>query len=642
MLVTPFKIYLNTDSTAVIVTDNADVLLKTVPRNQISIQNSGSLDRIRVFLNDSDSYLFSDILNAAGATYGANRDLAAKELSNLSGFNLGGGGGGSVNSVTASAPLTSSGGANPNITLQNPGDGNWALNFSGGAATFIPIQGETVGSYKAFATTAIPVNYLFCNGAIVNIATYPDLFAVIGNDYGGDGITTFGIPDYRGRFIKGDSGADIATSNGSNNLSIGQLPIINASGTIQVSTSDANSPAANGSYFANGIETGNGANVLSFLPNGSQGTTVNVAGVSLNAFGSNQPHEHPNLVARIAICFESVGISGASPTPSFNAVLGVSNNSNIRALFNGIPYVALNEIPNFLTETSTIANFVTGQTFYYIGETAITYDYNTLPYPLPIPVQNFNFVNLSVHNVLFTSDSGNYSYTLKPLQALKDITIIDGGVWQVLATEYIDNIYTLQQVTTKGNTTTDAIIVRNNPDTYRVRYSTIGQQIQKDDLGNRINYDHLGINLNRTAGNKNWALQIPDITANPNNSSFVVVFRPNISGTVAYLSDINVITEQTHTTGATITIADNTTILYVNPATFLAALAITLPANPINGQEVKVSFGGAITIGTVVTALTIVGNGLQTVLAGASITNAIAGDGYIFKYQSSLNLWRLF
>lgn len=100
--------------------------------------------------------------------------------------------------------------------------------------------------------------------------------------------------------------------------------------------------------------------------------------------------------------------------------------------------------------------------------------------------------------------------------------------------------------------------------------------------------------------------------------------------------------EQTHTTGDTVTITDTTTILYVDPTSTLASLTITLPANPVNGQEVKVSFGGSLLSGVVVTLLTIVGNTGHSLLSNASITTANAGDGYIFKFQSSTNTWRVF
>ena len=90
------------------------------------------------------------------------------------------------------------------------------------------------------------------------------------------------------------------------------------------------------------------------------------------------------------------------------------------------------DIPIFLDETSTIADFQTGRTHYYVGEAATTYDYDAIPYPLPVPITNFNFVNLSPFDVLFTSDGGNYGYNLAPDQALQDITITDGGgFWEI-------------------------------------------------------------------------------------------------------------------------------------------------------------------------------------------------------------------
>jgi microcystin-dependent protein len=45
----------------------------------------------------------------------------------------------------------------------------------------------------------LPAKTLLCDGATYPVATYPALFNVIGNQYGGDGITTFSVPDIRGR-----------------------------------------------------------------------------------------------------------------------------------------------------------------------------------------------------------------------------------------------------------------------------------------------------------------------------------------------------------------------------------------------------------------------------------------------------------
>jgi hypothetical protein len=96
-----------------------------------------------------------------------------------------------------------------------------------------------------------------------------------------------------------------------------------------------------------------------------------------------------------------------------------------------------------------------------------------------------------------------------------------------------------------------------------------------------------------------------------------------------------------HTAGAAVTISDFVQNFYVDPAATLAILVITMP-NPIDLQEVKISFGGTITLGAVVVALSIVGAGGDTILDGGAITTANAGDGYIFKYDAIIGAWRLF
>lgn len=226
------------------------------------------------------------------------------------------------------------------------------------------------------------------------------------------------------------------------------------------------------------------------------------------------------------------------PASGATGVMYVDKQDSQIYLWNGSAYEAINSGALFLDENSTIADFQTGNTYFYIGDATITYDYDLLPYPLPIPVQNFNFVNLSVFDVVFASDSLNTVYTLKPQQALRDIKVVDIGNWQLDVTEYIDNIPNLQAVTQKGAQTFDALIVKNNPDTYRTRYSTIGQQVQYDVGGVRVDYDYIGLLVKTLVDNKNFLIQYPNISGNAINSIFTVQFRPDVSGTVAYLGDI--------------------------------------------------------------------------------------------------------
>lgn len=66
-----------------------------------------------------------------------------------------------------------------------------------------------VGAIVPWPSETIPAGWLECNGAAVSRTAYPDLYTKIGIVYGpGDGLTTFNLPDLRGRFLRGwDHGA---------------------------------------------------------------------------------------------------------------------------------------------------------------------------------------------------------------------------------------------------------------------------------------------------------------------------------------------------------------------------------------------------------------------------------------------------
>ena len=56
-----------------------------------------------------------------------------------------------------------------------------------------------IGEIRLFGGTFAPVGWLACNGQLLPIGVYDALFNLIGTTYGGDGQTTFAVPDLRGR-----------------------------------------------------------------------------------------------------------------------------------------------------------------------------------------------------------------------------------------------------------------------------------------------------------------------------------------------------------------------------------------------------------------------------------------------------------
>lgn len=62
------------------------------------------------------------------------------------------------------------------------------------------------GEIVQFAGGRTPMGYFDCDGRALSISEYPALFATIGTTFGGDGVTTFNIPDLRGRSAVGTGG----------------------------------------------------------------------------------------------------------------------------------------------------------------------------------------------------------------------------------------------------------------------------------------------------------------------------------------------------------------------------------------------------------------------------------------------------
>jgi microcystin-dependent protein len=61
----------------------------------------------------------------------------------------------------------------------------------------------TLAEIRMFAGNFNPRGWQFCNGQLLSIAQWTAVFALVGTTYGGNGQTTFGIPDFRGRIAVG-------------------------------------------------------------------------------------------------------------------------------------------------------------------------------------------------------------------------------------------------------------------------------------------------------------------------------------------------------------------------------------------------------------------------------------------------------
>jgi microcystin-dependent protein len=90
----------------------------------------------------------------------------------------------------------------------------------------------TIGEIRMFAGNFAPRTWAFCQGQLTSIAQNTALFSILGTTYGGDGRTTFGLPESRGRVMVG-----VGQGPGLQNVQLGEL-----SGSNSVTLATANMP----------------------------------------------------------------------------------------------------------------------------------------------------------------------------------------------------------------------------------------------------------------------------------------------------------------------------------------------------------------------------------------------------------------
>jgi microcystin-dependent protein len=139
-----------------------------------------------------------------------------------------------------------------------------------------------VGEIRIFAGNFAPAGWKFCEGQLLPISENETLFQLIGTTYGGDGQSTFSLPDLRGRLpIHQGNGFILAETGGAENitLTVNQIPAHTHS--FGVNPAQGSTPNA---------ET----NVLAGSPNLdlfiADVANVPLAPTSVSPVGGSQPH----------------------------------------------------------------------------------------------------------------------------------------------------------------------------------------------------------------------------------------------------------------------------------------------------------------------------------------------------------------
>ncbi|MGI9650005.1 phage tail protein [Chryseobacterium sp. RLHN22] len=170
-----------------------------------------------------------------------------------------------------------------------------------------------IGEIRMFAGNFAPNGWMFCDGTIYNISTYEVLFTILGTTFGGNGQTTFGVPDFRGRIAVGTGqGAGLP------NITLGQTGGVE---TVAMTTSQmpmhTHNAMATISFpaFSEGGETGSPSGTILGGLQGAYSTqpadtniAPAIASGALSTVGSGLPFGvlQPVLAANYIICCQGI------------------------------------------------------------------------------------------------------------------------------------------------------------------------------------------------------------------------------------------------------------------------------------------------------------------------------------------------
>lgn len=151
---------------------------------------------------------------------------------------------------------------------------------------------------KLFSFNFAPRGWALCNGQILPINQNQALFALIGTTYGGNGTTTFGLPDLRGRVpMHEGSGHALGQRAGAETHSLSANELPTHTHNTQASSSAGNTPVPNNNFLAAANNVYRPPDNLTAL---SPGTVSNV--------GGSQPHVNmqPFLVLNFCIALQGI------------------------------------------------------------------------------------------------------------------------------------------------------------------------------------------------------------------------------------------------------------------------------------------------------------------------------------------------
>jgi microcystin-dependent protein len=162
-----------------------------------------------------------------------------------------------------------------------------------------------VGEIRMFAGNFAPAGWMFCEGQLLPISENEVLFQLIGTSYGGDGESTFALPDLRGRIpIHQGNGFILAETGGAEEITLTVNQIAAHSHSLLASTDVAQNTSPSGKVAG---QTGGALLYIQDVPD------TNMNAFAVTTVGGSQPHT--NFEPYLCINY-LISLFGIFPSPT--------------------------------------------------------------------------------------------------------------------------------------------------------------------------------------------------------------------------------------------------------------------------------------------------------------------------------------
>ncbi|KFF48664.1 tail protein [Gammaproteobacteria bacterium MFB021] len=184
-----------------------------------------------------------------------------------------------------------------------------------------------IGAISGWAPNFAPRNWAFCQGQLLPVSQYQTLFSILGTTYGGDGRTTFALPDLQGRVPIGEgqlpggsayklgqkAGQETVTlteqqmpahSHGATVTATASLPASDKPATTATPTADTVLASANGALGRESVDV----KIYAPKPGSVSLPLSTTASVTVGNAGGNQPFSvlQPYTVINYIICLQGI------------------------------------------------------------------------------------------------------------------------------------------------------------------------------------------------------------------------------------------------------------------------------------------------------------------------------------------------